>query len=85
MWVETQNEEVEMVKDRVWQIVLDLIDRDLIERVDKVKYAVQVSDIAVDIIDLVCDIENDLWEGNESDGCDDSNPMHPDNKEGWSR
>lgn len=74
-----------MVKDRVWQIVLDLIDRDLLDRVDKKKYAVQVSDIAVDIIDLVCDIENDLWEGNESDGSDDSNPMHPDNKEGWSR
>ena len=74
-----------MVKDRVWQIVLDLIDRGLLDKVDKGKYAVQVSDIAVDIIDLVCDIENDLWEGNESDGCDDSNPMHPDNKEGWSR
>jgi len=69
-----------MVKDRVWQIVLDLVDRDLIDKVEAEKYKIEVKDIALDIIDLVCDIENDYC--TEPSNVSDKHPSHPDDKGG---
>jgi len=69
-----------MVKDRVWQIVLDLIDRSILDQVEADKYKERVRDIVCDLTELVCDIECDYYNGVSN--IYDVHPSHPDDKGG---
>lgn len=61
------------VDQLIWDIVYDLIDSRIVDKVDRDKYKEQIADIEDDVVALAASIEDDIseaWKASQEKPCD---------------